>query len=76
LDNRSDKCRNCNDYIKDTKITWPTSEELKKLVWEYPSSVLAEKLGVSDVAISKRCKRYGIDKPPRGYWRKMATGNL
>ncbi len=37
---------------------------------------LAEQFGVSDVAISKWCKRYGIAKPPRGYWAKKAAGKL
>lgn len=31
----------------------------------------AEEFGVSDQAISKWCKCYGISKPPRGYWAKL-----
>jgi hypothetical protein len=48
----------------------PSKEELEKLVWEMPTLKVAEYYGVSDVAISKRCKKLGINKPPRGYWAK------
>lgn len=47
-----------------------TKEELQELVWKMPTSKLSEQLGVSDVAIAKRCKKLGIAKPPRGYWMK------
>lgn len=48
----------------------PSKEELHRLVWQYPTLKLAEYFGVSDVALAKWCKQYGIDKPPRGYWAK------
>lgn len=50
----------------------PTPEELLSLVWEMPTVRVAERFGVSDVAIAKRCKKYGIEKPPRGYWTKRS----
>lgn len=53
-----------------------TSEDLHKLVWSMPTAKVAEVLGVSDVAVAKRCKRLGVDKPPRGYWRKVQTGKI
>lgn len=53
-----------------------SKEELERLVWEKPSSQLAVDLGVSDQAISKRCKKWGIEKPPVGYWQKKAAGKL
>lgn len=46
----------------------PSVDELKTLVWAMPTSRVATMFGVSDVAISKRCKKFGIKKPPRGYW--------
>lgn len=46
----------------------PSKEELAKLVWELPTTKIAEKYGVTDKAVSKWCQSYGIDKPPRGYW--------
>jgi hypothetical protein len=51
-----------------------SADELKNLVWEIPTIKIAEMFGVSDKAIEKRCKKFGIPKPPRGYWRKLETG--
>lgn len=53
-----------------------TKEELEKLVWEKPTTQLAKELNCSDKAIEKRCKKFGIDKPPRGYWRKLETKEI
>ena len=53
------------------KVDRPTKQELEKLVWQRPTSQLAKNLGVSDKAIEKWCKTYGINKPPRGYWSKQ-----
>ena len=50
-----------------------TREELNDLVWKYPTTKVAEIFGVSDKAVEKRCKKLGIDKPPRGYWTKIKT---
>lgn len=47
-----------------------TPDELSKLVWEMPTTKIAEMYNVSDNAIAKRCKKYNIEKPPRGYWMK------
>lgn len=53
----------------------PTPEELKKLVWEKPATKVGKHFGVSSKAISKRCKKYGIKTPGRGYWaKKRAKG--
>jgi hypothetical protein len=57
-------------YRANERIVWPPREKLEKLVWEMPTSKLATYLGVSGKAIEKRCRKYGIDKPPRGYWQK------
>ena len=51
-----------------------TRERLNELVWSMPTVKVAELLGVSDVAVSKRCKLLGVNKPPRGYWRKVEAG--
>jgi hypothetical protein len=51
-------------------------EDLEALVWMMPSSSVAEMLGVSDVAIAKRCKKQSIKKPPRGYWAKLRSGQI
>lgn len=49
----------------------PTKEQLQKLVWEMPSEKIGSIYGVSGRAIGKWCKKYNIDKPPRGYWSKI-----
>jgi len=48
-----------------------TKDELTKLVWEKSCEQIAREYSVTSVAISKRCKLYGIKKPPRGYWAKQ-----
>jgi hypothetical protein len=35
---------------------------------------VAERLGVSDVALAKLCRRAAIPTPPRGYWQRIETG--
>lgn len=51
-----------------------SDEELRILVWELPTSTLSSKLNLSDVAIGKYCRKNGIEKPPRGYWRRLEVG--
>ncbi len=48
----------------------PTFEELQNLIWSMPATEVAKIFRVSDKAIEKRCKKLGINKPPRGYWAK------
>ena len=40
-----------------------------------PTSQVAKIFNVSDKAIEKRCKKFGIEKPPRGYWAKKEAKN-
>ena len=54
----------------------PDPAELEELVWEMPTTKVAMLFDVSDKAISKRCKLYEIEKPPRGYWAKINAGQL
>jgi len=51
-----------------------TREELFLLVWERPSQEVARELGISDVALGKRCKKLQVPKPPPGYWAKIKAG--
>jgi hypothetical protein len=48
----------------------PTKEALEKLVWQKPTTKIAESFGVSDKAIEKLCKKLDVEKPPRGFWTK------
>lgn len=70
IDDKASKCESCY-HLTTRKVIRPSKEELTKMVWEKPTRVLAEEFGVSDVAIAKWCKMYGISKPPRGYWAKL-----
>ena len=54
----------------------PDPAELEKLVWEMPTTKVAELFDVSDKAVGKRCKLYGLEKPPRGYWARVHAGYL
>jgi integrase len=49
-------------------INWPSKAKLKKLVWQQPLVHAAAEIGVSDVAVKKRCVKLDIELPPRGYW--------
>lgn len=48
-----------------------SKEELELLVWSKPTTQIALMFNVSDVAVAKRCKKLGVNKPPRGYWSKI-----
>lgn len=55
------------------KVERPSKEELGRLLWEKPTIQLAKQFGVSDKAIEKWAKSYGLKKPPRGYWAKLKS---
>ncbi|MCZ2224665.1 MAG: hypothetical protein LC122_13660 [Chitinophagales bacterium] len=58
--------------LKLRKVERPSKEELEKLLWEKPTTQIAKDFGVSDKAIQKWAEAYGISKPKRGYWNKLA----
>jgi integrase len=49
-------------------------QELYNLVWTSPVSEIAARLGVSDVALAKLCRRAAIPLPSRGYWQRTEAG--
>jgi hypothetical protein len=51
-----------------------TREQLYDLVWSEPMQRLAKKIGISDVAIAKHCRKLGVPVPERGYWNKLHAG--
>lgn len=65
------KSINCKKCAPKKRKFDPTKEELEKLVWEMPTLKVALLYNVCDKAIEKRCKKFGIKKPPRGYWAKL-----
>ncbi len=53
------------------KVARPTVEELQEMLWTHPTTHIAQQYGVTDNAVAKWAKTYGIAKPPRGYWAKQ-----
>jgi hypothetical protein len=49
-------------------------DALYRLVWTSPVSEIAVRLGVSDVALAKLCRRAAIPIPGRGYWQRTEAG--
>jgi len=49
-------------------------EGLYELVWSKPVVQIAKDFGISDVAVSKICKKLNIPKPGLGYWAKKQFG--
>lgn len=46
--------------IGSRKYEHPTKEQLEQLVWEYPTTYIANELNVSDKAIDKLCKKLEV----------------
>jgi hypothetical protein len=73
FNNRFKHCPTCSTWRNKPrpsrhKVTHPTAEELRTLVWSKPLTQLAKDLGVSDSAIHKWCRQLGVEKPPKGYF--------
>ncbi|MCF7808019.1 MAG: hypothetical protein K9N38_05810 [Candidatus Marinimicrobia bacterium] len=51
-----------------------TRDELYGRVWAQPVTKVAKQLGISDVAVSKICKKLKVPKPGLGYWAKKQHG--
>jgi 5-methylcytosine-specific restriction endonuclease McrA len=69
----SSRCRSCSvSSLSDSRPVkfQVTKEELELLIWTKPASQIAKDFSVSDKAVEKKCKKFGITKPPRGYWQK------
>lgn len=53
-----------------------TRSEIFELLSTEPATKVAQRIGLSDVAIGKWCKQYGVSKPPLGYWAKLEHGKI
>jgi integrase len=51
-----------------------TREALHKLVWSESTRTLSKRFGISDVGLTKACRRANIPTPDRGYWARVAAG--
>ena len=57
-----------------TKHLELSREQLYERVWAAPTTQVAAELGISDVALAKRCQKLNVPKPSPGYWAKIAAG--
>lgn len=48
--------------------------DLYRAVWARPVFHVAKQLGISDRGLAKVCQRMDVPTPPRGYWRRVDTG--
>lgn len=60
----------CREKSRTKRI--PDASRLQHLLWQVPTTQIAEQFGVSDKAVEKWAKKYGLEKPPRGYWTKRS----
>jgi hypothetical protein len=51
-----------------------TRQEIYDLVWSEPTRTVANRHGISDVALAKTCRKANIPIPPRGYWARIEAG--
>jgi hypothetical protein len=49
--------------------------ELHSQVWAEPMRSVAKKYGISEVALAKRCRKWGIPLPVQGHWNKLLPGS-
>lgn len=68
---KSTMCKKCYSIHRKQKVERPTKEELEKMLWQKPTTHIAKQLGISDKAVEKWARYYGISKPPRGHWSKV-----
>ena len=49
-------------------------EKLYEEVWKEPVLVVADRYGVSNVALAKACRKLAVPLPPRGCWARIRAG--
>lgn len=61
-----------NWYSRNDYLALP--EDVIAFAWSAPMRNLAGKVGISDVALKKTLRRYGITTPPQGHWNRIHAG--
>lgn len=51
-----------------------TRNELYRAVWSDPVFHIARRMGISNRSLLDVCRRAEVPTPPRGYWRRIQTG--
>ncbi|MFX1338704.1 MAG: hypothetical protein ACFFDK_08850 [Promethearchaeota archaeon] len=49
-----------------------SKDALRNLVWKLPLYKIAEKLECNYLLVKKMCDYWGINRPRRGYWKKIS----
>jgi hypothetical protein len=53
-----------------------TRNDLYTAVWSNPVRHVAKRIGISDRGLIDICRQAEIPTPPRGFWRKVQTGQM
>ncbi len=75
ISQRAERCAHCQSKLRQ-KIDWPPIEVLKEEIWKYSRVEYSKKLGVSDNALKKHCKKNNIPMPNSAYSTFLVNGNL
>jgi len=70
---RNTESKFCNhecSALHSRRVERPTKEQLEELIWKHPFTHVAKQYSVSDKAVKKWCKAYGITLPPYYHNRK------
>lgn len=59
---------------KARKVSRPSKENLKMLIWSKPVVLVAADFGLTGSAIRRWCKEMGIQTPPCRYWPRRKAG--
>lgn len=54
----------------------PDKQTLNKLIWSESITKISEKIGCSDNAVRKWCRKYNLETPSSGFWAKIYAGKL
>jgi hypothetical protein len=61
-----------NWYRRNDYLALP--EDVIAFAWSAPMRDLAGRVGVSDVALKKILRKYGVTTPPQGHWNRIHAG--
>lgn len=59
---------------RDSKAEWPVDSVLRQMVWSDSLVTVGKKIGVTDNAVRKRCRKQGITLPTRADWSFRRAG--
>lgn len=57
---KTKRCRRCDDLNRPEKVKWPEREELQNMLSMYSFSAMSRILNISDNGIRKKCRKLGL----------------